>query len=255
MFLCIFEKQNRRMNLIVDIGNTLVKVAVFQNDKLIEVDSMEQNLFEKKINYFFKTYPKISHSILSSVQEHPLTWEKILQQKTCFIKLTSATPVFFSNRYLTPNTLGIDRIALVASAAYNFPNKNVLVIDAGTCITYDFLNKTKEYLGGAISPGIKMRAKAMHQYTGKLPLVELNMDIENKILGKNTQQCMQIGVLKATSLEIDGFIEEYKDVYEDLTIILTGGDSQVLSKNVKNSIFASSNFLIEGLNQILEFNK
>jgi len=255
LFFCIFDTQNRRMNLVVDIGNTFVKLAVFQNNKLLEVDSFEQNLFEKKISNFFESYPKISHSILSSVQKHPLSWENLLQQKSNFIKLTSTTPVFFSNQYATPNTLGIDRIALMASAAYNYPNKNVLVIDAGTCITYDFLNKKKEYLGGAISPGLKMRARAMHEFTGKLPLVGIDATTVNKLIGQNTQQCMQIGVLKATSLEIDGFIEEYKDIFEDLTIILTGGDSQLLSKNVKNSIFASSNFLIEGLNQILEFNK
>ena len=133
-------------------------------------------------------------------------------------------------------------------------NKNVLVIDAGTCITYDFINSDNEYLGGVISPGLTMRARAMHEFTAKLPLVEV-VEEEKSILGKTTQQCLKIGVVKATALEIDGFISEYKNNFQDLTVILTGGDRQILSKNVKNSIFAPSNFLLEGLNQILEFNK
>ncbi|GGZ55803.1 type III pantothenate kinase [Mesonia mobilis] len=242
------------MNLIVDAGNTLVKLAVFQNDILVEKDAFEKEIFSEKIYFFFEKYPKISFSILSSVQKHPKSWEELLKSKTKFLQLLSSTPVFFKNRYLSKNTLGIDRIALIANAAHQYKNKNVLVVDAGTCITYDFINSDNEYLGGVISPGLTMRARAMHEFTAKLPLVEV-VEEEKSILGKNTQQCLKIGVVKATALEIDGFISEYKNNFQDLTVILTGGDRQILSKNVKNSIFAPSNFLLEGLNQILEFNK
>ncbi|WP_363235389.1 type III pantothenate kinase [Mesonia sp.] len=215
---------------------------------------LKKGLFSKKIKIFFEKFPLIEFSILSSVQNHPQEWEKILQQKTKFLQLSSSTPVSFKNNYASPKTLGIDRIALMAAASAKYNSQNVLVIDAGTCITYDFLNEKNEYLGGVISPGLQMRAKAMKEFTAKLPLVELS-DFESSILGRDTQQCLKIGVVKAAALEIDGFINEYSENFQDLTVILSGGDSQILSKNVKNSIFATSNFLLEGLNQILEFNK
>ncbi|MBW2960427.1 type III pantothenate kinase [Mesonia aestuariivivens] len=242
------------MNLVIDVGNTLVKFAVFQDNILLEKLFFELELFEKKVQYFFRKYPEIKFSILCSVQKQSQKWKLLLKEKSIFLQLSSSTPVFFENKYSSKSTLGIDRLALVAAAAYQYKNENVLIIDAGTCITYDFKNNKNEYLGGIISPGLNMRAKAMHQFTAKLPLVKLeNNDVG--ILGQDTQQCLEIGVLKATALEIDGFITEYKNKFEDLTVILTGGDSQTLSKNVKNSIFAPSNFLLEGLNQILEFNK
>lgn len=242
------------MNLIVDVGNTLVKAAVFQKDRLQKVEAFEKKLFEKKIQYFFEKFPQIEYSILSSVQNHPKHWENILQQHSNYLQLSSSTPVSFINNYASPKTLGIDRIALMEAASKKYNSKNVLVIDAGTCITYDFLNNKNEYLGGVISPGLHMRARAMSEFTSKLPFVEVK-NFEHSILGNNTQQCLEIGVVKAAALEIDGFINEYRETFQDLTVILTGGDSQILSNNVKNSIFATSNFLLEGLNQILEFNK
>lgn len=242
------------MNLIIDVGNTLVKVAVFQNSSILFQESFQKKIFEKKIEKILLNYSEINNSILSSVENHHESWIVQLKEKTNFLQLSSETPVFFKNQYASPKTLGIDRIALMAAASFTYKNKNVLVIDAGTCITYDFLNKNNEYLGGVISPGLHMRAKAMHEFTAKLPYVTIN-ESEIDILGKDTQQCLKIGVVKATALEIDGFINEYKKRFEDLTVILTGGDRQILSKNVKNSIFAPSNFLLEGLNYILEFNK
>ena len=159
----------------------------------------------------------------------------------------------FKNEYATPRTLGVDRIALVSAAAIKFPKENVLVIDAGSCITYDFLSATNTYLGGAISPGIKMRFKALHHFTDKLPLLEKKLP-ENWI-GDSTENSMQIGVIKGIQNEIEGYISLYKEKFKNLTVILTGGDADFLRDSLKNDIFADSNFLLEGLNYILEHNK
>jgi len=133
-----------------------------------------------------------------------------------------------------------------------FPDKNVLIIDAGTCITYDFINHKNEYLGGAISPGIKMRYNALHNLTANLPLLEAKPPKD--LIGKSTSESIHSGIVNGILKEIDGIVLEYQKKYQDLTVILTGGDTKFLSKQLKSSIFANSNFLLEGLNFILEFN-
>ena len=240
-------------NLAIDVGNTLVKAAVFEQATLLNTyaDSIENiSLILRKI---LIEHSQISHVIISSVVDNKDFLKKI-PKKVQVLELTATTPVGFRNLYETPHTLGIDRIALVSGAINEFAHANVLVIDAGTCITYDMVTKNKEYLGGAISPGIHMRLRAMHNFTSKLPLVHINKKIDNKIIGVSTQENLEIGATMGTALEIDGFIERYKLQYQDLTVILTGGDSQLLSKKLKNSIFAPYNFLLKGLNHILEFN-
>jgi len=164
---------------------------------------------------------------------------------------TSKTP--FKNSYATPDTLGADRIAVVVAAFYEYPRKNVLVIDAGTCITYDIINDYGEYLGGAISPGLQMRYKAMHNQTDALPLLRPNEILD--FVGNTTESSMHSGVINGTVQEVDGVIEQYKQRFKDLTVILTGGDAHFFAKRLKNSIFANSKFLLEGLNYLLEYNK
>ena len=159
----------------------------------------------------------------------------------------------FKNLYKTPHTLGLDRIALVTAAVKNYPDKNVLVIDAGTSITFDFKNEHEEYLGGSISPGLQMRFKALNTFTAALPLIEPKEDAEH--IGTDTEEAIQSGVIWGVVTEIDGIINWYKKNYNDLTIILTGGDMLFLSKTLKNGIFANSNFLLEGLNYLILFNK
>lgn len=154
----------------------------------------------------------------------------------------------FFNNYGSPRSLGVDRIALAAAAAVNYPKKNVLVIDAGTCITFEFKNANDEYLGGAIAPGIQMRFKALHDYTAKLPLVSL-ASVED-FIGNNTETSILSGVVNNVVQEIDGVINQYLARFEDLTVILTGGDTLFLAERVKNTIFANPNFLLEGLNAI-----
>lgn len=242
------------MNLIIDVGNTQIKVAVFQKDEIRYATRFDASKFHLKLNEIFQKFPEIQFSILSSVKNVEESWGKTLREKTKFLLLSGTTKVPFQNHYRTSQTLGVDRIALVAAASEKFAGKNTLVIDAGTCITYDIITQKNEYLGGVISPGLLMRNKAMHQFTDKLPLIEINKPLDF-FIGNTTETSLRLGVLKGTSLEIDGFIEEYKNKFEDLTVILSGGDSEILSKTVKNSIFAPSNFLLEGLNYILEFNK
>jgi len=225
------------MNLIIDVGNTYTKLAVFKQNSLLKRVSVETKKCIAEVKKLQNQYDNFESAIVSSVGK--------LEEKT--LKLLP-----FKNLYGTPKTLGIDRIALVCASVEQFPDNNVLIIDAGTCITYDFINTKNEYLGGAISPGIRMRYKAMHNQTANLPLLETEF-VEN-IVGDSTATSMHSGVIYGIVNEIDGSINTYCEKFSDLTVILTGGDAKFLSKQLKSSIFANSNFLLEGLNFILQFN-
>ncbi len=241
------------MNLIIDIGNTLTKVAVFQNDGLLYRCSFERELFLEKIEKIFQDYPETKAAILSSVVKSTKKEEDFLKKHISLCVLSPDLKLPFSNAYATPETLGKDRIALIAGAVKKYPKKNVLVVDAGTCVTYDLKTGNETYLGGAISPGLDMRFKAMHKFTGKLPLVKRTEDV--KSVGNSTESSLQSGGINGLAYEIDTFIERYSIEYKYLTVILTGGDMQFLCKQLKNSIFANPILLLEGLNYILEFNK
>ena len=166
--------------------------------------------------------------------------------------LTNTSKVPFKNSYATPHSLGVDRLALAAAAYNHNPRGNTLVIDAGTCITYDLVNNFGEYIGGAISPGMRMRYNAMHEQTSGLPLLEPDEILD--FIGNSTESCMHSGVINGLTQEIDGVIDQYQSRFQDLTVILTGGDSHFFAKRLKNTIFANSKFLLEGLNCLLEYN-
>ena len=241
------------MNLVIDIGNTLVKMAVFQGDVLIKKKtSLKQNFF-KNLEELDQSFPNIKDVLVSSVSKTPSKWLQKLQEDYKMCVLDQELPQVFSNSYATPKSLGNDRIALVSAASKLYPSQNVLVIDAGTCITFDIINSDNQYLGGAISPGLQMRYQAMNTFTENLPLLEPEETVD--LIGNTTIKSMQSGVIFGITAEIDGVISMYNSQFKDLTIILTGGDSLFLCKRLKNSIFANSNFLLEGLNYILEFNK
>lgn len=240
------------MNLIIDVGNTLVKVAVFQKDEMLKKEVIEKEDLEKKIEYFFEHYPKISAVITSNVSKTTFSWPSNLSKNITFLDLDVHTLLPFENLYVTPETLGNDRKALAAAAVKKYPGQNVLIIDAGTCVTYDFKNAKDQYLGGGISPGLKMRFKALNSFTANLPLLTPQPDL--KLIGDSTLTSINSGVVLGFLKEIDGIIEEYASQYDEMLTIITGGDAQFLSINLKNSIFANSNFLLEGLNYILEFN-
>ncbi|WP_394974798.1 type III pantothenate kinase [uncultured Croceitalea sp.] len=240
------------MNLVVDIGNTRVKFAVFENQKLVIDEKAESRIFLSKVKELFETFPKINDAIISSVKK--LDKEADILALFCKVHVLShksKTP--FKNSYATPQTLGVDRIALASAGFYTNPRKNTLIIDAGTCITYDIINDYGEYLGGAISPGIVMRYKAMHNQTDGLPLLKPDELLD--YIGNTTENSMHSGVINGTVQEVDGVITQYKQRFKDLTVILTGGDAHFFGKRLKNSIFANSKFLLEGLNYLLEYNK
>jgi type III pantothenate kinase len=240
------------MNLIIDVGNSFVKLAVFNGDKIKYKKIVELDLVLEEIKVLKQKEHSIKKAIMSSVGR--LNEEAIDQIKNCvdLLVLSSKTKLPFKNLYKTPKTLGVDRIALVSASVNKFPECNVLIIDAGTCITYDFVTANNEYLGGAISPGLHMRYKALHNLTANLPL--LRPGKPKNIIGKTTKESIHSGVAYGVIMEIEGVIGSYQEKYSDLTVILTGGDGNFLSKQLKSSIFATSKFLLEGLNFILQFN-
>lgn len=240
------------MNLIIDIGNTRVKLAVFKANRLLEKIIVDKKVFLLEVKKIISLQPKITNAIVSSVDF--FTKDEELELKT-MVKLTIAThnlQLPFTNNYATPKTLGVDRIALITAAAQQYSNSNTLIIDAGTCVTYDFLNNENTYLGGAISPGLTIRYEALHNLTAKLPL--LKTKDATFLIGNSTENSIHSGVINGLVNEIDGAIQQYRQQYTDLTVILTGGDTNFLAKRLKSSIFANSNFLLEGLNHLLKIN-
>lgn len=240
------------MNLIIDVGNTRIKAAVFESNRLIEMLVFTEEELLDKVAFFLSKYV-ITDGILSSVKVLSRDLLSVLQKKTPFIVLDATTKVPFVNKYKTKDTLGVDRIAVVSNAAKKFSKENVLIIDAGTCITYDYVNASNEYFGGAISPGIEMRYKALNYYTSKLPLLEKKET--NFMIGGTTKESMHSGVVTGVVGEISFMIDQYKKENQYLTVVLTGGDTYFLAKQLKSSIFANPNFVLEGLNTILIHNK
>ncbi|MFZ2431367.1 MAG: type III pantothenate kinase [Lutibacter sp.] len=239
------------MNLIIDVGNTRIKTAVFDDGKMIHNESLTNFSFVSEAKKIVKKY-KCTSAIISSVGSVNKSQIDELRAEISLIELDYDTKVPFVNKYATPKTLGVDRIALVSSAISKYPNKNVLIIDAGTCITYDFVNNEGNYFGGAISPGLQMRYKALNVFTENLPLLEPSEIVE--LIGNSTETSIHSGIINGVINEIDGVIEQYRKKNTDLTIVLTGGDIKFLSNRLKNGIFANPNFLLEGLNTILTYN-
>ena len=240
------------MILAIDIGNTKIKVAVFEQDTIIDKEITDSFGLLESIENKIKKHKKITSSILSSVSNCPNEVIELLKNKTKLIIISSETKFPFTNKYETPLTLGIDRKVLVAGAILKFPNQNCLIIDAGSCVTYDFVNANSNYFGGAISPGIQMRYKSLNNFTAKLPLLE--KDYPAQLIGNSTNQSIHSGVVNGILFEIEGFINGYLREYEYLTIILTGGDTVFLAKRLKSTIFANSNFLLESLNLLYQYN-
>jgi type III pantothenate kinase len=240
------------MNLIIDIGNTRVKLAVFKANRLLEKIAVEKKIFLSEVKKIITNQPKIKNAIVSSVDFFTKEEEFELRTMINVIIVSHNMKLPFTNHYTTPETLGVDRIALITAATLQYPDRNTLIIDAGTCVTYDFLNKENMYLGGAISPGLTIRYEALHNLTAKLPLLK-TIDAAF-LIGNSTETSIHSGVINGLVNEIDGTIQQYQQQYADLTVILTGGDTNFLAKRLKSSIFANSNFLLEGLNHLLKIN-
>ena len=241
------------MILVIDVGNTQVKAAVFEDDILIEKCIFPQFDSENEIKKILKNFKKISQIAVSNVGKLE---KEVFTNINSDIKVTIIDRNFkfpFTNLYASPNTLGIDRMVLAAGAVFKFPKNNRLVIDAGTCITYDYIDEEDNYLGGAISPGILLRYHSLNNYTANLPL--LQTEIPESTVGNSTNNAIHSGVINGILFEIDGFISSYIQDNENFIIILTGGDAEFLAKRLKNTIFANSNFLLESLNQTIQYNQ
>ena len=247
------------MLLAVDVGNTKIKVAVFEGSNLVERFDFYGSELQKQIEFTLNKHQNTTDLVVASVGNIPkeafLAFENRLNVH--FITHDSTFP--FHNKYATPHSLGIDRMVLASGAVLNFPKQNRLVIDAGTCITYDFIDENDNYLGGAISPGIRLRFESLNSHTAKLPLLTLESITEQNpesdtipFIGNSTLEAINSGVINGVINEIEGFISQYEAVYPKFIIILTGGDSEFLAKRLKNTIFANSNFLLESLNQTFQ---
>ena len=241
------------MHLIIDVGNTRIKAAVFEQNTLVELFVFTKDVFLTEINFILNKFPKIKKLVVASVGNVEKEAFLSLKSKAEIHFITHKSKFPFTNLYSTPTTLGIDRMVLASGAVLQHPNQNRLVIDMGTCITYDFIDENDNYLGGAISPGLRLRYESLHQYTAKLPLLTKNYP--ETFIGNSTQESIHSGVINGVASEIDGFIELYKTQYAKFIIILTGGDAEFLAIRLKNTIFANSNFLLESLNQTFQYNQ
>jgi type III pantothenate kinase len=240
------------MNLVIDQGNTVSKLAVFKAGEMI-VRFTEPTLNIDTLDGLFEKYPEITQGILSSVAQYRMDIPENLEKKLKnFILLNPDTPLPIENKYSTRETLGYDRIADAVGAFTLLPGFNVLVIDAGTAITIDLLTAKGEFYGGNISPGLDIRFRALHEFTKKLPLGEKKEEFP--FLGKTTEDAILAGVLNGAVFELDGYIDKLRTQYSDMKIILTGGDSKYFEKKLKNSIFVHLNLNLTGLNRILEYN-
>ncbi len=239
------------MDLTIDFGNTLTKAAVFSGSNMMYFKSFKQ-FSPTELSSIFKRFPEINKSIISSVVCHPAEINGFLGQHTHFLELNKNTPLPITNDYKTPQTLGKDRISAAVAGHSLHPGKNVLVIMAGTCITYDFVDEEGHYHGGAISPGIRMRLKALNHFTDHLPHVDPEMNAP--LIGSTSESSILSGVINGTTTEVDGIIDKYQKNYKNLTVILSGGDTEYFDKKLKNNIFAVPNIVLLGLKYILDFN-
>lgn len=250
LFLSSSKELNKDgwMNFAIDLGNTSAKCGVFENDKMVE--KAEGLSIEELIDMVNGRLPV--NVILSSVNQDVVEIaNKIAKEVNCLI-MSHYIPVPVKNRYLTRDTLGLDRLAGVVGANKIFPDKNSLVVDAGTCITYDMVTKKGEYEGGGISPGIHLRFKAIHEFTARLPLVEPEEEVA--LIGKTTKESILSGALLGTAAEITQMIRMYASKFADLQIIICGGDAPWLKRNLSVNVTFIPDLVLIGLNRILGYN-
>jgi len=241
------------MNLCIDVGNTRVKLALFDVKSRLVTLQIVPNLTIEVLTELLLEY-QIQYAILSSVRsEHQAVRAWLSEQLKQLVWLDKTLPLPVKNEYKTPKTLGKDRIAAVIGATVLFPDENVLVVDAGTCITYDLVSQNAVYKGGNILPGIDMRFQAMAHFTAKLPLVE-SSEMES-FIGNTTETSMQTGVLFGVLHELRGFRALYSQEFGNIKVIITGGNASYFESQLKNEIFAHPNLVLIGLNKILDYNK
>lgn len=236
-------------NLILDQGNSYLKVALFSKGKLLRRQIFHYYSLAEVLTFLGEDQP--DHIIISSVGNSRIFHEVHGHFGNIVYQLSHQQPLPFNLKYATPETLGLDRMALAAAAVGEFDGRDCLVIDAGTCITYDFVDRNKNYLGGAIAPGLQMRYRALEHFTARLPLVEHQHPQD--LIGNSTTESIRSGVVNGIIAEVTGTIAEYQKRFPDVQVIITGGDMEVFEPLVKNGIFAAPNFLLTGLNNIVEY--
>jgi type III pantothenate kinase len=236
--------------LCIDFGNTRQKAALFEADKLQEVEYLGEDLLDAVQQLLTKWKP--DRSILSSVINHDPAVEDLLSVHTQFHLLNASSKLPFSTPVGKPETIGADRLALCAAAVLLHPGSNTLVIGLGTAVTYNFINARNEFLGGGISPGMVMRMKALNAYTARLPIVPPVWNVP--LVGYDTRTNIQSGVVLGLAHEIDGFIDAYRQRYRAFNVLLTGGDMVHLAPHLKNLIFADPELLFKGLYAICDRN-
>lgn len=239
------------MNLAIDIGNTYCKAAIFAGSEPGALVQFPTNALMAGLLPWLE-HLEFKASILASVSEIPGDLPSILSERGTYIEMKPQTPQCLLLDYDTPHSLGVDRIAAANGASSLYPARDILVVNTGTCITYDIIDRGGVYRGGAISPGVAMRLKAMHTFTARLPLVQgVN---QTRLSGKSTEQSMLSGAVNGARAEVDGMIAKFGKEYPELLVLLSGGDLTYFDKWLESGIFAVPNIVLIGLNEILQFN-
>lgn len=240
------------MNLIIDQGNTLCKIALFDASDNLVFSTVEDCLSAALLQELFQNHQPIN-GILANVKDvDPLLIALLKAELKTFVEFGPDTALPIQNGYGTPETLGYDRLAAAVGAWSHEPGKSLLIIDLGTAVTYDFVSAEGVFTGGNIAPGLRTRLKSLHHFTGKLPLVEPSNDFE--LMGNSTETAIRSGVMQGILFEINGYIDALKPSYPDLFAFLTGGDRIYFDGKLKNGIFVDENLVLTGLNRILRYN-
>lgn len=239
------------MNLVIDQGNTVTKIALFDADAHIETLLFE--VFDVDVcSSILSTYSISKGVYCTVVDPRAEVLEYLNNNLPVFLFIDQNTLFPIENRYRTPETLGKDRLAAVVEANAIYPNRNLLIIDIGTAITYEFVDSNNRYCGGNISPGVSMRFKALNTFTGKLPIVDRHGEYPN--IGYDTDTAIRAGVIKGVVSEIAAYIDEYSENFSDIVIILTGGHTKFLKSQLNRDLIIDIDLVLKGLNRILNYN-
>lgn len=236
--------------ICLDFGNSRFKAAIFWEEEIKETFHLREDSETHLQEILQRHQPE--YSILSSVVEHPAAIEKCLVEKTKYHKLTNTSKLAFTIPVGKPDTVGADRLAIASAAVNMFPNQHNLIIALGSCVTYNFINKQHQLLGGAISPGMEMRFRAMHEFTAKLPMAKATWNVP--LIGYDTITNLQSGVVLGMAGEIDKMIEMYTNRYRNFNVLLTGGDIPFFEPHLKKKIFADPHLIFKGLYAISKIN-
>lgn len=239
------------MDLVIDIGNSLHKIGLYSEEGELELFLQYDYLRKEDLEVLLSIY-RVRHSILSSVGKEDPGLKELLESETIFTHFSHESLLPVEIRYKNPQSLGLDRIANAVAAHTEYAGEDILSIQAGTCLVYDFTDRNGIYHGGAISPGLNMRFQALNYFTEKLPLYS-KREIDF-LTGTSTQQSIESGVINGVIHEINGFMTQYEARYPGIKILLSGGDSAYLQKSIKNAIFVGSKFILNGLHKILKLN-